>query len=178
LTNDKGIYEFDSRLQEFVRSSWFAGFFGAKTQADADALSVDYLKEDPYGNIWFIRDRKLGVVDRSGGSPRIIYFPELNNKVLIGGFENIYIVDSNNVFVAAEKGFFHINYQLYKKDKCPLHILIRGVWTGNQKTRLIFGGYPVPAAFASASTTTASVPSLPVGSLAVSVTTYTPGMAT
>ncbi|HWK08174.1 MAG TPA: triple tyrosine motif-containing protein [Puia sp.] len=166
LTNDKGIYEFDSRLQEFVRSSWFAGFFGAKTQADADALSVDYLKEDPYGNIWFIRDRKLGVVDLSGipsavcsnpdrlpdacptpgiragqTTPRIIYFPELNNKVLGGDYENIYIADSNNIFVAAEQGFCHINYQLYKKDKCPLRVLIRSVRTDNPKAPLLFGGY-------------------------------------
>ena len=157
LTNDKGIYQFDPRQQDFVHSTWLSGLLGP--------FPVNYLKEDPYGNIWFIRDRKLGVVDRSGASPRTLCFPELNNKVLTGGFENIYIVDSNNVLVAAEKGFFHINYQLYKKDKCPLQTLIRGVWTDNQKTRLIFGGYSVPEPPATADTVTTSAASTlaPVG---------------
>ena len=172
LTNDKGIYEFDHRRQEFVRSPWFSSILGP--------LSVDYLKEDPYGNIWFIRDRKLGVIDLSGISsaqPRIVYFPELNNKVLAGDYENIYIADSNNIFVAAERGFFHINYQSYKKDKCPLRVLIRSVRTDNLKIPLLYGGYPSsatssslsgvdlipssPGTSASGSSSISSIPSIP-----------------
>jgi len=49
LANDKGIYQFDPRQQDFVPSAWLSGLLGP--------FLINYLKEDPYGNIWFIRDR-------------------------------------------------------------------------------------------------------------------------
>jgi DNA-binding CsgD family transcriptional regulator len=55
-------------------------------------------------------------------------------------------VDSNNVFIAAEKGFFHINYAQYKKNRHPLYVRIRMVRSAAQKEGTIVGGYgPMPA---------------------------------
>jgi hypothetical protein len=39
--------------------------------------------------------------------PTIINFPELNNRIL-SGFENVYPVDANNIFVGSVNGFYHI----------------------------------------------------------------------
>ena len=41
--------------------------------------------------------------------------PELNNKML-SGFEYIYAIDGNNIFLGGEKGFYHINYEKYKRQ--------------------------------------------------------------
>jgi DNA-binding CsgD family transcriptional regulator len=133
LTNDNGIFEYSDKEKDFVHATWLEKYF--------EGLPVSYLKQDPMGNIWFCRDKKVGVVDRSAGEPRIIFIPEINDRIMGGGFENINIVDSNNVFIAAEKGFFHINYAQYRKSKQPLHVLIRDVRSTIKKDGLIYGGY-------------------------------------
>jgi len=57
----------------------------------------------------------LGVIDYTGKQPQVIYIPELNAKML-SGFEYIYAIDGNNIFLGGEKGFYHINYEKYKKQ--------------------------------------------------------------
>jgi ligand-binding sensor domain-containing protein/DNA-binding CsgD family transcriptional regulator len=142
LTNDNGIFEYDEREKDFIRSQWLEKIF--------EKTPVSYLKEDSRGNIWFCRDKKVGIVDMSSGTPHFIFIPELNDKIMAGGFEHINIVDSNNVFIAGEKGFFHINYAEYRKSKLPLHVLIRDVRSTIKKDGLIYGGYLDPSARTSA----------------------------
>ncbi len=133
LTNEKGIFEYDYQQKDFITSKYFQKLFGKQ--------QVTYLQEDKYGNIWFCLGKKPGVIDMSDHSPKTIYFPELNNNIRSGDYENIYVADSNNVFIGAEKGFFHINYQDYKKHTYELRVLIRTVKMFNGKDSLIFGGY-------------------------------------
>jgi hypothetical protein len=132
LTTDKGIFEFDDVKNDFVHSAYFEKIFDGP---------VSYIKEDRYGNLWFCRDKKLGVLDHSSGIPKIIFIPELNNRIQGDGFENISIIDSNNVLIAAEKGFFHLNYSHYKKNRYNLTVLIRNVRSVSNGDSLIFGGY-------------------------------------
>lgn len=133
LTTDKGIFEYDTVKDDFVRSDYFEQLFGGGP--------VSYCVEDKAGNIWFCRDRKVAVVDRSGPEPRIVFIPEIDGKIMAAGFEHINIIDSNNVFIAAEKGFFHINYALYRKSRQNLNVLIRSVQSTLAKEGLIYGGY-------------------------------------
>lgn len=133
LTNDNGIFEYNPKEKDFVRSEYFEKLF--------DYIPISYLKEDSSGNLWFCRDKKLGVIDMSGLSPRTIYIPELDNKITAGSYEHINIIDNNNVLIASEKGFFHINYALYKKNKYPLHVLLRNVISTTKNNGLLFGGY-------------------------------------
>jgi hypothetical protein len=133
LISDNGIFEYDEKQKDFIRANWFEKLLGN--------LTVSYIKEDQLGNIWFCSNRKVGVIDRSGKEPKTIFIPEIDNRIISNGFENINIIDSNNVLIAAEKGFFHINYALYKKNKLPLRVLIRKVQTTLDTSGLIFGGY-------------------------------------
>ncbi|MEP6674936.1 MAG: triple tyrosine motif-containing protein [Ferruginibacter sp.] len=135
LTTDKGIFEYDESINDFTRSVYFENLFGG--------FPVDYIKEDKAGNIWFCRDRKVGIVNTMSKDHRVIFIPEIDGRIMGGGFEHIDIVDSNNVFIAAEKGFFHINYAEYKKNKQSLRVLIRNVRSALQKDGLIYGGYSV-----------------------------------
>ncbi|MEO7984512.1 MAG: triple tyrosine motif-containing protein, partial [Bacteroidota bacterium] len=122
----------DEKEGDFVPSALFAKLPGT--------APVSYIKEDNAGNIWFCRDRKVGIIDRSGGEVKIVFIPEIDNRITANGFENINIIDNNNVIIAAEKGFFHINYTLYKKNKQPLHVLIRRVQCPLRNESMVFGG--------------------------------------
>lgn len=134
LTTDNGIFEYDEQQKDFVRSVSLEQLLGKSP--------VSYIKEDAYGNIWFCRDRKVSIVDRSFKEPRIIVIPEIDGRIMAGGFENIMVIDSSNVLIAAERGFFHINYALYKKNRTPIEAMIRKVQLSNvQENGLIYGGY-------------------------------------
>lgn len=132
LTSDHGIFEYDDRLKDFVRSVELEKLFGSVPT---------YIREDRFGNLWFCNDKRVSIVDRSGSRPQIIHISEIDDKVMRSGFEHINVVDSNNVFIAAEKGFFHLNYAQYKKNKHPLQARIRLVRAGSGADSLIFGGY-------------------------------------
>lgn len=132
IATEKGVYVYNNIKDHFEASPFYKNILGD--------LSVRYLKEDKKGNIWFIHDKTLGVIDLSEKDPHVIYLPELNNKML-SGFELIYAVDDNNVFLGGEKGFYHINYSKYKKKQTELKVQVRLVRIINKKDSLLFGGY-------------------------------------
>ena len=133
LVSDKGIFEYGDRASDFIPSSYFK---------DLSAVShINYLKEDPYGNVWFTSDKKVGVLDHSSGSSKIVFIPELSNKIQANGFENINTIDSNNIIITGENGFYHINYAQYKKNHYPLQAHISSVSLISNKDSLLFGGY-------------------------------------
>jgi len=132
VTTEKGIFLYNQEKDIFEPSNYYQKLLGTQ--------SLRYLKEDTEGNIWFIHEKNLGVADMSGKKPEIIYLPELNNK-LLSGFEFIYPLNANNIFVGGEKGFFHINYEKYKKNMPALQVQIRTVKILDDKDSLLFGGY-------------------------------------
>jgi ligand-binding sensor domain-containing protein/DNA-binding CsgD family transcriptional regulator len=133
FTSKKGIFEYDYKTDDFIPCTFLRNIFGD--------IKVEYLKEDNDGNIWFGENKHLGVVDFSKKDPQIIYFPELNNKIMSGGFEFVYPYNRNNIFVAAEEGFYLINYEQYRRVKENIPILINTVKITNKKDSAIFGGY-------------------------------------
>ncbi|MEP7164788.1 MAG: triple tyrosine motif-containing protein [Ferruginibacter sp.] len=132
LATENGIFEYNEVKDQFEPSAFYNDIFGER--------NVRYLKEDASGNIWFVFDKIMGVVDLSTSKPQIIYFPELTNK-FVSGFEHIYPVNKNNIFIGGERGFYHINYEQYKKIKYPLQVQITAVKAINEKDSLLFGGY-------------------------------------
>lgn len=132
FATEKGIYVYDQAKDKFVPSPFYRKILGDQ--------SIRYLKEDVSGNIWFIHEKKLGVIDMSGKEPFLIYLPELSNK-LVSGFEFIYPVNENNIFIGGEKGFFHIDFEKYKKNIPGLAVHIGVVRIINKTDSLLFGGY-------------------------------------
>ncbi|MFT3982014.1 MAG: triple tyrosine motif-containing protein [Ferruginibacter sp.] len=129
---EEGIYSYNTAKDSFEPAAFYSQLLGN--------LSVRYLKEDAEGNIWFIHDKSLGVIDLSGAKPAIIYIPELSTK-LLSGFEFIYPVNKENIFLGAERGFFHINYSKYKQTMPVLQSQIRLVRIIDKTDSLLFGGY-------------------------------------
>lgn len=136
LSTDNGIFEFDNAINDFVPSVFFKKIFGD--------TPIDYLKDDSFGNIWFCSRKRVGVAEHVNGNYTLTYLPELDDKIMSNGFENINIIDSNNVLIGAEKGFFHVNYARYKKSRYKLTTLIRMVQVDTKKDAVIFGGYDQP----------------------------------
>ena len=132
VTTEKGVYEYNVKTDGFEPSPYFSPFFGKR--------NIRHLKEDAAGNIWFIEDNSLGVVDLSGSEPETIFFPELSGK-MVADFEHIYPYNKDNVLVGAEKGFYHINYEEYKKNRYPIQVKIHSVRALGKTDSLLFAGY-------------------------------------
>jgi ligand-binding sensor domain-containing protein/DNA-binding CsgD family transcriptional regulator/cbb3-type cytochrome oxidase subunit 3 len=132
IATEKGIYEYNKKADRFQVSARFEHLFGTR--------GLRYLKEDPSGNIWFVQEKSIGVADYSTPVPSIIYIPELNRRIL-SGFENVFPVNENNIFVGGENGFYHINYAKYKQNIHPLKTYIRKVKAIAGSDSLLFGGY-------------------------------------
>lgn len=138
VSTSNGIYEYDASNDRFVPSPVFYEPFRG--------TAIQYLKEDGDGNVWFVSHKKLGVADFSEPNGdtlfTIRYFPELNDKVL-GGFETVYPLNEENVFIGANKGAIHLNYKRYKEANSKPDILINSVIAidnDNQEQQL-FGGH-------------------------------------
>ena len=132
IATERGIFEYNEVNDRFEMSSYYKKIYGDK--------SVRYLKEDVLGNIWFVQDKNLGVIDLSGPKPSIVYIPELNGNIL-SGFENVYSYDKYNTFIGGQKGFYQINFEKYKENISPLKIFIRNVKIKGDVDSVLFGGY-------------------------------------
>ncbi|MEP7110663.1 MAG: hypothetical protein ABI760_21905, partial [Ferruginibacter sp.] len=133
VATEKGIYEYNAAEDRFAFSDYFKAIFGHK--------NIRHLKEDLSGNTWFIENKNLGVVDYSSARPAIIYFPELDGK-MVSGFEHIYPYDVMNIFVGAEKGFYHINFENYKRiNTNKIQVIVTAVKAFGRSDSLLYGGY-------------------------------------
>jgi len=133
VATEKGLYEYNASTDNFEYSEYFKNIFGEK--------NIRHLVEDSTGNIWFVENKNLGVVDYSSPKPEIIYFPELDGK-MVTGLEHIYPYNLTNIFVGAEVGFYHINYENYKKiNDYKIQVKVTAVKAFGTSDSLLFGGY-------------------------------------
>lgn len=132
VATEKGVYKYNAQTDKFEPYGFYQNLLGQQ--------SLRYLKEDQEGNIWFIHEKQLGVLDMSTKTPKIIYIPELNNK-LLSGFELVYPVNETNVFIGGESGLFNLNYAKYKKNNYNLQVRIREVRVVGEGDSLLYGGY-------------------------------------
>ncbi|MGB0985003.1 MAG: ligand-binding sensor domain-containing protein [Saprospiraceae bacterium] len=131
---DRGIYSYNAEKDQFEPNEKWNNLLGSQTW-------VKRLIESPSGDIWFVTEDKIGVLEvKDGGvykqvKPRV--FPQIKNK-LVGGFEKIYPYDKENVFFASENGFIHFNPQQVIKDT-SFNIHIRQVQLENSQTTIFSG---------------------------------------
>ncbi|GGB03938.1 ligand-binding sensor domain-containing protein [Puia dinghuensis] len=133
---EKGVYAYDAAKDRFVPSPEFTKVFGD--------TSVEYLNPDKYGNIWFVSDQRVGVIDyskRSGAVPySVVYFPELKGQT-VKGAAMIYPYDKENIFIGSNNGLLHLNYSRYLESAAKVKVLLGAVKAIAEKDSLVFGGY-------------------------------------
>lgn len=132
IATEQGIYSYNAKKDAFEPSTTYQNIF--------HHLSVRYLKEDETGNIWFVHEKTIGVVDYSTENPKIVYLPELSGRIL-SGFEHVFPINNENIFISGENGFYHINYRLYKQNIHTLNVFIRNVKAKSKQEIMVFGGY-------------------------------------
>ena len=130
LATERGIYKYEQASDQFKPHPLFTSTLGTK--------SVRYINQDKEGNYWFVQEKTVGVVNTNEQS--ITYLPELSNKIL-SGFENIFPVNEENIFVSAERGIFHVNYKKYLENKRELKVGIRKVNIIGTSDSLLYGGF-------------------------------------
>jgi len=136
VCNPKYIYEYDEKTDQFVKSSSFEPLHG---------LPIQYMKEDSFGNIWFVSNKRLSVLDFSHANKESPYtinnFPMLNGKIL-GGFESVYVHDLENVFINGQKGGILLNYKAYLEKALKPNVLLRSIKISNREKeeQVLYGG--------------------------------------
>lgn len=105
---EKGVYIFDPQQQRFTPYEPINRYLGAETK-------VRRLFEAPSGDIWFVTQREVGVleVEEKGLARNITkrVFPELK-PLMNGGWEKIYPFDDDHVFITTIHGFIHYDGRL------------------------------------------------------------------
>jgi ligand-binding sensor domain-containing protein/DNA-binding CsgD family transcriptional regulator len=136
IATERGVYEYDAAANRFIP-------FPLLNTALA-GLPIQYLKEDSKGNVWFVTNKKVGLLDFThpqGNRPfSIHYFPQLDGKV-VGGFESIYVMNPENIFIGANKGAYHLNYTKYLDNISRPQVVIGNIRLIGKTDSLIFGGY-------------------------------------
>ncbi len=132
VATEMGLFEYNGTKDVFEPSEYFKTIFGA--------MGIRYLNEDKYGNIWFIHEKDLGVVDFSTVEPKIYYLPELKGK-MVSGFEHINPLNDNNVLIGTQEGFYHIDYEKYRKRNVPVFVTIRNIAIQGEADSILYGGY-------------------------------------
>lgn len=131
-----GIYEYNTKTNRFNRSKFFDPIFKKRP--------IQYLNEDKAGNIWFVSEKKVGVVDFSEANARqkfnIVEFPELTSKI-VAGFEHIYPYNERNIFIGAYKGLVHIDYKKYAANIYKPNVLLGQIKFAGKTDSTLFGGY-------------------------------------
>ncbi|KQC00640.1 triple tyrosine motif-containing protein [Pedobacter sp. Hv1] len=131
-----GIYEYNPKKKKFQVSSFFRPIF--------KSIPIQCLVEDDTGKLWFVSDKKVGVVDlkkKSGNQNfTIVELPELSQKI-VAGFENIYPYNDNNIFIGANKGLIHLDYQKYAANIYKPNVLLGQIRIMGKTDSILFGGY-------------------------------------
>jgi DNA-binding CsgD family transcriptional regulator len=133
---EKGVYEFDPASDRFRPAAEFSGIFHDN--------SVEYLTEDKEGDVWFVSNQRVGVIDFTKGDGgdhySVIYFPELTGQT-VQGAAYIYPYNRENVFIGSNNGVFHLNLSQYIHSDNKISVLLGAVKAIAEKDSLIFGGF-------------------------------------
>lgn len=138
VATEKGVFRFQESQDRFIPDPQFKALFGENTW-------VKYLRQDDSGNIWYATDSETGLlrVDDLALDKKVkrVPIPELKSR-MVGGFEFLFPMDEQNIFIATEEGFILFNPTLYKAAGVPSVILNRVQLQQSDST--LFGGWALP----------------------------------
>ena len=135
----KGIYHFDSVKEKFVAYDKWQKHFGQSHNIRFPAL-------DHNGNIYYADNEYPYVLKKTtnGYQKLDTVFTKLGD-FLVGGFEKIIPIDSNNIILCSKNGFVHYDSDFHFPDYKPFKTLIREiVSTSEVDTTIYFGNLVNP----------------------------------
>lgn len=135
FTTEAGLYIYNSERDTFEKDKLFSSHF-------PDGLLITSMVEDPLGNIFYIGNNEVGVLEKQvNGTYEKNY--QIFNKIkplLNDDLQNISLIKSNEVLFAAKEGF--IWYRLeHKKQTAPSYpTMIRSVYLTGAADSVIYQG--------------------------------------
>lgn len=106
---ETGVYEFDMIKDQFIKSDWLSTIV-------PDNINIRNIQTDNDGNIWYITSQEVAKLTISEGKlAKKENFPELVGK-FVGGFENLYLHDKENVIVCSDQGAILYNINTERKS--------------------------------------------------------------
>ena len=135
FTTESGIYVYNAARDHFEKDKLFSNHF-------ADGLLITSMVEDPLGNIFYIGNQEVGVLEKQvNGTYEKTH--QVFNKImplLNDDLQNISLIKANEVLFAAKEGF--IWYRLeHKKQSSPSYpTMIRSVYLTGTTDSIIYHG--------------------------------------
>lgn len=134
---ERGVYQYLPTEKRFAPDADFNSWIG-------DHHRVRYMREDAEGNIWYVTDQEVGLlqVNDYGVKKEVskTILPELAEK-LVGGFEFIYPLDEHNVIFGAEEGFIHYDVRAADTTTMDLQVVFNSILVKHSRDSLLSGGY-------------------------------------
>jgi ligand-binding sensor domain-containing protein/DNA-binding CsgD family transcriptional regulator len=135
FSTEYGIYSYNPKEDKFEKDQFFAKYF------EYDFL-VTSMVEDPLGNIFFIGDKEVGVLEKQiNGS--YIKNHQIFNKIipfLNDDLQNISLIRSNEVLFAANDGFIWYKLENKSPSTPTFPAIIRSVYLTGLSDSLVFHG--------------------------------------
>jgi len=129
---EEGIYRYHDAEDRFVRDESLSAYFGQD--------HIRELEEDLLGNIYFITDYEVGVLQKL---PHGEFRKETDgftkiNRFISDDLENITVIDQRNVLFDAKEGFIHMDSEQGELPQLAFRALIRSIKWNEQE---LFQGF-------------------------------------
>ncbi len=120
ITTQAGIFSYDHTRNSFSKP-------GKIIQIFKDKGFIDKIHQDKAGNLWYFTNDYLGVMRllEDGKYIDIVAPFSAINQVLIPAFQNIYIHDSDNVFIGSQEGLIHYDPNIIKDYNSAEEVFIK-----------------------------------------------------
>lgn len=129
---ERGVYSYNEQADSFELHPKWSQYFPADSW-------VKRLVEAPDGNIWFVEGDTVGrLTVQDGGVYKEVQketYPILSER-LVGGFEHIYPVDEQHVFLATEDGFLLLHPDAMQADT-GFKVFVRHLSTLGESPQLL-----------------------------------------
>lgn len=120
--SQNGFYKYMPELDSFQEHQYLNNLLGKEEP-------VHKLFQLKNGDVWFFQGENVGLlklqVDGSYEAIRQPFAPL--QGMFLGAFENVYVVDNENVIIGRENGFVHYNAEMLKRYDTPYYTHIREV---------------------------------------------------
>lgn len=138
FTTERGLYRYQPESDSFVKDPFFTKLLGEEAQ-------IWVMKEDSFGNIYFIGRDHSGVLKRNSLGEYILEANAFNRirTFLNDDLENLHVLANNEVLFGSKEGFIHYAPDKDLRKENSFKALIRRVSIVNEQrdSVLFFGNY-------------------------------------
>lgn len=120
FSSKHGFYKYKEETDRFEKQQYLNNIFGEKEP-------VSKLFEQENGDIWFFQGESVGLLKSQVDNTYEVYkkpFAPLQSS-FIGAFENVSVINRENVLFGNEDGFVHYDPTVVKKYKSSFDVFIR-----------------------------------------------------